>query len=188
MTSPRLAVVVPAGPGDTAVDTLQSVFCYSNPELVVVIDDTRGRGIGFSHEKIVVLPAVAHGAWGGLWVNLAMGFRYVIEHAQFDVLLRIDTDALVLGPGLAEAAAGAFAAQPRAGVLGAYRYGPNGNTRDWGPARRTLKAESGIRGLRYPARRRILRRLVASASGYVLGEHAVGGVAIYRGEMLPRLS
>lgn len=184
MTGSRLAVVVPAGPGDTAVDTLQSVFCYLNPELVIVIDDTQGRGIGFTHDKIVVLPAVAHGAWGGLWVNLATGFRYAIEHAQFDVLLRIDTDALVLGPGLAEAAAGAFTAQPEVGTLGAYRFGPNGNTRDWGPARRVIRAESGILGLRHPAQRRTLRSLLASASGYVLGEHALGGVTIYRGEML----
>jgi hypothetical protein len=166
------------------VDTLESVFCYSNPELVVVIDDTRGRGIDFSHERVVVLPAVAHGGWGGLWVNLAVGFRYAIEHAQFDVLVRLDTDALLLGPGLAEAAASEFAARPEVGALGAYRFGPDGSTRDWVPARKAIRRETGLLGLQDPARRRTMRALVASAADYVLGEHALGGVVIYRGEML----
>jgi hypothetical protein len=184
VTGSRLAVVIPAGPGDTPVDTLESVFCYSNPELVVVIDDTRGRGIDFTHEKVVVLPAVAHGGWGGLWVNLAMGFRYAIEHAKFDVLIRLDTDALLLGPGLAEAAAREFATKPEVGALGAYRFGPDGSIRDWAPARRAIRAETGVLGLRHPARRRTLRALVASAADYVLGEHALGGVVMYRSEML----
>lgn len=184
MAGSRLAVVIPAGPGDTAADTLESVFCYSDPELVVVIDDTRGRGIDFIHEKLVVLPAVAHGSWGGLWVNLGMGFRYAIAYAQFDVLFRLDTDALLLGPGLAEAAASTFAARPEVGALGAYRFGPDGSTRDWTPARRAIRAETGVLGLRQPACRRTLRTLVASATDYVLGEHALGGAVVYRGEML----
>lgn len=184
MAGSRLAVVIPAGPGDTAMDTLESVFCYSNPELVVVLDDTRGRGVDFTHEKVVVLPAVAHGGWGGLWVNLAMGFRYAIEHAQFDVLIRLDTDALLLGPGLAEAAASEFTAKPKVGALGAYRFGPDGGTRDWAPAQRAIRRETGALGLRHPARRRTLRTLVGSAAEYALGAHALGGAVIYRSELL----
>jgi hypothetical protein len=113
-----------------------------------------------------------------------MAFSYAIENAQFDVLLRLDTDALLLGPGLAEAAAAQFHAKADVGALGAYRIGPDGGIRDWTSARRLVRAHTGLRGLRYLSCRRTLRGLVASAPGYVLGEHALGGAVIYRGEML----
>ena len=178
----RVVVVIPAGPGATATDTLQSVFRYADPELVVVIDDTRGRGINFRREKVVVMPAVAHGGQGELWVNLAQAFRYLAGNSQFDILLRIDTDALLLGSGLAAAAAAKFHENPKVGVLGACRFGCDGAARDWTPARKIFRAETGPRGLRHPALRRTLRGLLAAASGYTLGEHALGGAVLYRGE------
>lgn len=184
VTGSRMVVVIPAGPNDIAVDTLQSVLHYADPELVIVIDDTHGRGINFSHDKIVTLPAVAHGGQGELWVNLATAFRYAVESIQFDVLLRLDTDALLLGLGLAEAAATKFKQNPDVGALGAYRFSCDGGARDWTPARRILMAETGLRGLRYQSCRRILRALITSAPGYILGEHALGGAVIYRGEMI----
>lgn len=182
MAGSKLVVVIPAGPGDTAIDTIESVLCFSNPELIVVIDDTNGRGVGFAQQEIITLPSIAHGGYGELWVNLAMAFSHVVKCVQFDVLLRLDTDALLLGPGLAEAAAGRFLQNPDVGALGAYRFSPDGNVRDWTPARKIFEAETGIRGLRNPSCRRTLRSLIASAQGYTSGEHALGGAVIYRGE------
>lgn len=184
MSAPKLAVVVPAGPKDNFRDTLDSVFCYTNPELVIVIDDTGGQGISFTVERATALEAVAHGGLGGLQVNLATAFRYAVENVDFDVLLRLDTDALLLGPGLVEAAGREFAAKMHIGALGAYRFGPDGGSRDWTPARRVLQTETGPRGLRHPALRATLRRLIAEAPGYTLGEHALGGAVLYRGGML----
>jgi hypothetical protein len=179
-----MVVVVPAGPKDDAADTLRSVLCYADPELVLVIDDTHGRGIGLEDPRVVVFtpPDSPPGPFGGLSVKLAAAYRYVVEHAEFDVLLRLDTDALILGPGIAEAAAGRFARDPMVGALGAYRVGPDGRNRDWAPARKMVQAELGLRGMRHPAVRRRVRALVAAAPEYVHGEHALGGAVLFRGD------
>jgi hypothetical protein len=175
-----MVVVIPAGPKDDPADTIHSVFRYSSPELIVAIDDTHGRGIGVTHPKMAVIPAVARGGWGGLWVNLAAGFRFAVEHADFDVLLRLDTDALLLGPGLAEAAMERFEKNPEIGALGSYRIGPDGVLRDWSSAWKRLRNEAGPLGFRHPACRRTLRRLIAAAPAYIRGEHALGSSVLYR--------
>jgi hypothetical protein len=184
MTECRMVVVVPAGPRDDAADTLRSVLCYTDSELVVVIDDTQGRGIGLEDPRVAVLslPDSPSGGFGGLWVKLAAAFRYAVEHAEFDLLLRLDTDALILGPGIAEAAAGRFARDPTVGALGAYRLGPDGRARDWAPAQKMVRAELGLRGLRHPAVRHRARALIAAAPAYVPGEHALGGAVLFRGD------
>jgi hypothetical protein len=162
------------------------VLCYTDPELVVVIDDTHGRGIGLEDPRIIVFtpPDSPPGPCGGLWVKLAAAYRYAVEHADFDILLRLDTDALILGPGIAQAAVGRFAQDPTVGTLGAYRVGPDGGKRDWTPARKMVRAELGLRGMRHPATRRRMRALVAAAHEYVPGEHALGGATLLRGDMV----
>jgi hypothetical protein len=184
MSPSRMAVVVPAGPRDDAADTLRSVLCYTDPELLVVVDDTGGRGIGLEDPRLVTFtpPDSPPGPFGGLWVKLAAAYRYAVEHADFDLLLRLDTDALILGPGIAEAAADRFARDPAVGTLGAYRVGPDGGSRDWTPARKMIRAELGLRGMRHPPVRRRLRDLVAAAPEYVHGEHALGGAVFFRGD------
>ena len=100
------------------MDTLESVFHYTDPERVIVIDDTKGTGIDFSHVEGVVLPSVGHDIFGGLYLNLAMAYRYVVENVQFDMLLRLDTDALLLGDGLVQAAMSRFESNLKIGALG----------------------------------------------------------------------
>lgn len=186
MPQSKMIVVVPAGPKDDAADTLRSVLCYTDAEMILVVDDTHGRGIGLEDPRIVVFtpPGSPPGPFGGLWAKLAAAYRYAVDHADFDILLRLDTDALILGPGIAEAAAGRFAGDPEVGTLGAYRVGPDGNSRDWGPAAKMVNAELGLRGMRHPAVRRRVRSLVAAAPDYVPGEHALGGALLLRGDMV----
>jgi len=184
-----MAVVIPAGPRDDAADTLRSVLRWvERPAIVVVVDDTGGglAGLGGPPVHVVPAPDGAPGGQGGLWVKLAAGMRYALDHADFDLLLRLDADALVLGPGLAGLAAERFAAEPRTGLLGSYRIGPDGAARDWSPARRVLTAECGVRGLRVPELRRLLRGLCAEAAGhgYEMGAHPLGGAYVFRAETL----
>ncbi|MCD0450137.1 glycosyltransferase [Actinocorallia sp. API 0066] len=189
MSGPRMAVVIPAGPADDVADTLASVLRWiRDPPLVVIVDDTGGALAGLAGPAVTVLPAPvgAPGGQGGLWVKLAAGLRHALDTAEFDLLLRLDADALLLGPGLAERAAARFAEHPRAGMLGSYTTGPDGMPRDWSPARRELAAEIGARGLRRPGVRSVLRDLYgrARAHGYELGAHALGGACLYRAETL----
>ena len=184
MSKWKMVVVIPAGPRDDVADTLRSVLHYTEPELIVVVDDTQGRGVGVQHPKLVTIPPIAtkNRGVGGLWVNLSAGFQYAIEHAEFDVLLRLDADALLLGPGIAEAAGNQFERFPEIGALGAYRIGPDGGLRDWTPARRVLFIDLWLRGMRYASMRRRLRQLIAVSPEYVRGEHALGGAVLYRGD------
>lgn len=186
MPQSRMVVVVPAGPRDDAADTLRSVLYYTDPELLLVIDDTHGRGIGLDDPRVVVItsPESPPGVMGGLWAKLAAAYCHAVEHTEFDILLRLDTDALILGPGIAEAAAERFSSDPALGVLGAYRVGPDGESRDWTPAANLVKAHLGMRGLRHAAARRRLRALVAQAREYVTGEHALGAAVVLRGDMV----
>jgi hypothetical protein len=184
MSQWKMVVVVPAGPNDDVADTLRSVLHYADPELIIVIDDTQGRGIGLKHPKLVEIPpdASTHRDLGGLWVNLSKAFRYAVEHSEFDLLLRLDADALLLGPGIAEAAGDRFERSPEIGALGAYRISPDGGIRDWTSARRALLIELWLRGIKYPSMRRKLRKLMAASPEYIRGEHALGGAVLYRGD------
>ena len=183
VSPPALAVVIPAGPADDVADTVASVLHFTvPPRRVLVIDDT-GRHVGAALEalspdvEVILSPDRAPGARGGLWAKLAHGYQHILERFSFDVLLRLDADALLIGPGLAEAAAERFARDAFLGMLGSYRIGPDGGTRSWKEADALLARECGVTGLGRPSTRSLLRRLRSAAirNGYVSGEHALGG-------------
>ncbi|MEA2502788.1 MAG: hypothetical protein QOD01_2899 [Actinomycetota bacterium] len=192
----RAAVVMPVGPNDDAADTVESLLSYLQfPRVIVVIDDTGGRGTDMTalagrSPDIVVLPVppASPGDRGGLWVKIASGMHHVVRHYAFDLLLRFDADAVMLRAGLEEVVAERFADRPER-MLGSYRLGPDGGTRDWAPAAAVLRRESGPLGLRNPGVRRLLRRLVAEASGrgYVPGEHPLGGAYVLAPDLVREL-
>lgn len=198
MSTGRLAVLIPAAPGEDAADCLASVLAHTGPgRRVVVVDDgalvaEQLRAAGLDDEEVEIIPAPsgAPGNRGGLWVKLAAGLRRIARDPEVDLVLRMDTDALVIGPGIEDAARAAFAADPDAGMLGAARVGPDGRERDPGPAARLLHHEAGPAGLRDPRRRRTLRRIwkEARAHGYVDGEHALGGANLMRGSLVRTLA
>ena len=192
MLGPQGAVVVPDSGRDDLVDTLASVRAYLPRATVVVVDDRpppqRPRSLGPS---CVVLPSLPYprNAYGGLWLKECYAFRWVLANLAVDYVLRLDSDALVTGPGLDRLVVERFAREPTLGVLGAYRWGADGAKRDFGPAVRAISSEAGLPGLVLrPACRLALRRLLAAArsNGYETGEHTLGAVSVLRPEMLAR--
>jgi hypothetical protein len=185
-----LAVVIPAGPRDDTADTLESVLHYTHPpRLVVIVDDTGGAlAQKLTHYgddvHVVPAPAAPPGLFGGLWAKVAHGYRHALGNFDFDVLLRLDADALLIGDGIAELAAERFRSAPGVGMLGSNRLGMDGGTRDWSWPASTLAAESGLRGLNRPRMRAQLRKLRAEADehGYSAGEHSLGGAYLQSGE------
>lgn len=188
----RVAVVLPVGPREPegAIDTLASALYYlDRSRIIVVIDDTGGQ-TDFAKraremsQDIVVLPAasLSHGTLGGLWVKQAAGYQWLLERYEPDMVLRLDDDALIIGPGIEDLAAQEFDKDEKVGLLGSYRVRADGEPRDWSWPARQLRIETGLRGLRYPSRRRRLRELTALArrSGYIDGEHALGACYIHR--------
>jgi hypothetical protein len=167
------------------LDTLDSALHYAGESrIVVVVDDTGGHDEFAKHaevmsEDIAVIPAPprAPGGYGGLWVKLAAGYRWMLERFAPEVILRFDVDALLIGSGLADRAIEKFAENPKVGLIGSYRIAADGNARDWSWGARMLRIESGLLGFRYPGMRTSYRKLLrlARPNGYIYGEHALGG-------------
>lgn len=187
----QIGVVLPVGPNDgpAALDTLDSVLCYAGASrVIVVVDDTGGtsdfaKQAEVMSDDIVVIPAPprALGGYGGLWVKIAAAYRWMLTRYAPGVILKLDTDALLIGSGIAEHAARRFTADPTVGLIGPYRIAPDGTVRDWLWGARMLRIESGPLGLRYPGMWASERRLLKQArrNGYIYGEHALGGGYIH---------
>jgi hypothetical protein len=186
----RVLVLMPVGPADDAADSIGSALHYLGPSrAVVVIDDTgdarRRDELNDLGREVHVIPSSGErGKRGGLFLKLAAGYRYALRRFDFGVLLRMDADALVIGPRPEEDAIDAFATRPAVGLLGSFRVLSGGAPRDMEPAARLFRHEAGVLGIRRPRRWRLLRRWLheARANGYVDGDHVLGGAYLHRRE------
>jgi hypothetical protein len=193
----RIAVLIPAGPRDDILDTLASVIHYSeHSRVIVVVDDSQVlvHKIDLIHElsqDIVVIPAPADapGVYGGLWVKLAAGYRWILENYETSFILRMDADALLIGRGLEEYVDRAFFKNPNVGLLGAYKISPDGGARDSSWAARQLRSEVGIRGLHKTRSWFTLRNWLrlARRNDYIDGDSVLGGAYIHRYEAADRI-
>ena len=133
----RLAVVIPVGPNcrpDYVRDTLDSIdyYCVEDPRVVLVDDSHRGTATfeaqGRANITVINTPTV-RGTHGGLFVSLSEGFEAVLAQSC-DVVLRMDTDAIITGVWWETMATEMFDAQPRLGSLGHWKLTPDGKPRD----------------------------------------------------------
>ena len=178
----KTIAILPIGPDDPGIDTIESIFLYMDSVHIIAIDDSKNpstkkllQNIG---ERVTILEPRGSGIRGGLWQSLAYAYNYAVENFDFEVLLRIDTDALVIGRGSEEEAINAFSLDPKVGMLGSYKIDCNGDKLPrWIPAN-VIWRESGIRGyFRNLERRKLLHGWIklARRNGYRLGEFVQGG-------------
>lgn len=122
----RAVYVVLAGQdeGTGLADLLESIACWDGDATgVVVLDDAttdcRAADVLRWFPRAVVLRH--------RWPRLAPPYQYpgvarllreVVRRFDAEVVVKIDTDALLTGPGLGERAAGVFAEHPEVGLLG----------------------------------------------------------------------
>ncbi|OWQ88713.1 hypothetical protein CDN99_14570 [Roseateles aquatilis] len=185
-------VVLPVGPDNDGAETIQSLFTYCTSSLIVLaVDDSKlletRHFLETCDPRVIRLPSAGYpGIRGGLLCSLARAYQYALAHYDFDVLLRIDTDALITGPAPEEDALALFAGKPKAGMLGPYRVGYDGGRRDFGVVADMLRHETGWHGLRRFSRRRRLKAWLSAASalGYEPGEHILGAAIYLRVEAL----
>ncbi len=133
--------LIPAGPGDWEPlrDTLDSVLRYEGAGAkAIVVDD------GSTDCRASVVQAefpevdVVRRRWpsGGPPRSLPIvvaGISHALQRYSFEVLIKLDTDALVTGCSPSEAAAQLFEREPQIGMAGTYRIGADGKpeTYDW---------------------------------------------------------
>lgn len=193
-THTRCMVLMPAGP-DTAReyldDTIESVIHHIGASncILAVIDDSRQNRfayVGNAFPNAVVIKAVDYAedaasvTRGALFSKQAHALKHLVQRYRFDVLLRMDTDALMIGDAPHEDVLTFLKARPDVGIVGAFRRRGDGSDKAWAMAAkgRQLSREMSLRhGFRNLALLRTLRRLVrrAEAHGYTRGDMCTGG-------------
>lgn len=202
MTKAKFAcvVVIPVGPKTELSflnDTVRSVFEHTRTSSkILIIDDTKD---GLDHAAIHRHDEIdferferakrGNALYGGLYFNLSASWRVILERYDFDVVLRLDDDAVMIGPGADRDAVEFFAEHPEVGCLGSYRLTCMGDRRDFTPVQRMLRAETSVIGaLRHPRRWNSIRRVrrMARRNGYRDGEHCLGAAAFYSRDCIER--
>jgi hypothetical protein len=125
------AVIVPIGPGKAELrrfsELLDSLWTYeANASLCIAIDNSpeprdlplqpRGRDCRF---VTLQAPYREQGRplWGRLSASILLALRIVFDEGPFEYVLRMDTDALIIGP-FRDAVRGFIAQHPEAGMVG----------------------------------------------------------------------
>jgi hypothetical protein len=192
MTRPLMTVVIAVGPKADARftgDTIDSIDHYARrPWRLVLVDDSARPGFcqSLRHPReTTIVPARTRGVngggrEGGLYLNLSEGFLVALQR-PFDILLKMDTDALVIGSGFEDIAADFFRVHPSVGCLGPHKWDYDGTPDDHAWVRQELLRYLTIRWGKTPITSAVLTRLVVLAwrHGYDLGESVDGGVCVY---------
>src|SRR4051794_5609399 len=134
---PRAVVLVPVGPGEREAlyDTLESVGEHEPAALVVVLADGAGDVTPDELERrspgaILLRPPKPSGGPPRLSPPLGWAYRWILATLRPEVVVKLDTDALLTAPGLIEHAAATFAARPSLGMLGDTARRPDGTPGD----------------------------------------------------------
>ena len=181
------AFVIPVGPNcqaDFVSDTIESIRHFAPKARIIVVDDSRralGAELGERYE-LTNLIASAQGLLGSLYLNLSDGFKEALAQ-PFQVLVRLDTDALISGSDFEFKAIKSFSADPKVGSLGSFRIGYNCiGVRDTSWAKRRLLVYLATHGWRRPRQAQMILGLLRRARkhGYKLGDSIMGGAAVYR--------
>jgi hypothetical protein len=130
----KFAVIVPVGPNDTAsaLDTLDSIRTYCpEPHIVVVMDDhardadsLHATVTTYSNGSVVLKNQRPMGFYRLVW-TLSRGLRWILDNTNADIILKLDSDALIIKPGVLTDAARYAAAHPRVGIFGVYEVDYN---------------------------------------------------------------
>ena len=118
--------VIMAGQGEGAglEDVLQSIVRWEGTDAAVVVLDDATTDCRTARIRAIVPDAVVlHHRWPCArppyqYPSIARLLREAWRRFEADVVIKVDTDALLTGPGLAAAAARVFAEQPQIGLLG----------------------------------------------------------------------
>jgi hypothetical protein len=185
----EIAVVMPVGPTSTEVDrcrdTIDSIVRLEPAVrwIVLVDDDAAPRdlvaAVGAAETGVDVvrldhlLPSGVASVYERLTVSVLAGLRWVTRHTTADVVMKIDTDALVIAP-FADKLSRALA-DPAVGLIGSYDRTCNGEERSFDAWVALVQRAGRRRRLAAGRHARRARRLVreARAAGYEWGEHVL---------------
>ena len=185
----KLVVLIPVGPAEKPEyvrDTIESVVCFTTPSRRIIISDNTGENACENLKSLfpgvtVLKTPRKYGQYGELYLSVSMGLEFVHKNYDFDVLLGMDTDALIIRPYPEDDATDFFRHHPETGIIGSYKIDCNGDPRDFTRPRRQLMKETDLISLlKHPRHLRgviFFRKIVRKSrkNGYELGEHCMMG-------------
>ncbi len=140
-----LVLVMAVGPGERlgALEVLDSarVF-FEGPYRVVVVDDSGEIGTWRAlarYAEVDILHNWRRRGLARLLASLQRAYRHVLSRYDFEAVLKVDTDALITGPGLDADILAALRGHPEAGMAGSRSWHPDWarrleeNMPMWGP-------------------------------------------------------
>jgi hypothetical protein len=198
----KLVVLIPVGPAENPEyvrDTIESIVYFTTPSRKIIVSDNSGQNSCKYLEHLfpgitVIKTPQNYGKHAELYLHLSMGLEFVHRNYDFDVLLGMDTDALVIGPNPEEDAIHFFRDNQELGILGSFKTDCNGAERDFTWPREQLMKESSLVSLLRQPRRlpgvMFLRKIVRKSkeNGYELGEHCMGGAYFFSRECVSKLN
>ena len=187
-------VLIPAGPATVRAnleDTIDSINYYIGVDAcrVAIVDDSRRDSFrdlagAFPNILVVRAPDFREGLrsrkGGPLLAKELSALRTLLESWRFDMLLKMDTDTLVIGERPQFEVRAAFEQDRDVGMIGAFKRRGDGTDKQQAMYEKGLELTREMTlpaGLRHPALMLTLRRLVrlAERHGYKRGDTCTGG-------------
>jgi hypothetical protein len=209
---PKYLIFVPAGPNadpEFIGDTIDSVLFALGPEANIVVGDDSGtskfeclagRGPNVFVRKVPIVPGLetGHSTSGSLFVKKAQTYKLLVQEFDFDRLLNLDDDALMLNSKVIDVAESLFDRRKDAGVLGRYVLDHEFQPVSFETQLEQMRAQISrnpfrnpkfVNPLRQPAIRTVLRPLMLRAieNGYTMGTAFIGGSCLFTRECLQRI-
>jgi hypothetical protein len=194
----KVVVMIPVGAVssknrlDHIVDSIESIRHYITPDRRIVIQDNSSP-MHLGEKLLELFPEVAvirapsnYGLRGGLYKSESLAMLHIHAAYDFDIMIKFDTDALMLDYGLEDDAIEYFERHPNVGLLG--HHLTEGEGIAWG--RKRIQTETSTFGWvrdRHRCNRLGLYLQMALSNGYQVGEHALGGSYIMSRELVNRL-
>jgi hypothetical protein len=182
----QTVVVIPGGPSEpieSVSDTIDSVRTFLSPSQKIILVDNSSHGLGKRvrerYPDIDVVQGKHNGKFARLYLNIASGSAHAYERYRFEVLLRMDADALIIGARPDEDAVAYFEARSEVGQIGVYKFDYQGRRHSWRPINLSILGQA-INPMSWFSPKSPgwnLRRMLLGAlkQGYQLGEHIYGG-------------
>jgi hypothetical protein len=194
----KVVVVIPVGPLGSnyafqdIVDTISSVVHYASADRRIIALDNfsplhlADRLKATFPELLIIRMPRNYGYFGGLYKAVSLGLLYAYSAFDFQVLVKMDTDALMINRGLEDDAIHFLENNANVGQLGTHLVDGEGVA--W-PRQQLMKHTSVAGWLKDREQCNRLRQLVVKAQshGYALGEHVLGGVSIFSPAFVDRL-
>lgn len=195
-----VVVLIPVGPFvnlNFLRDTIESIEThFSKPFKLVLVDDSQRNISEYALGGAIDIIRTPHnmGKNSGLYFSLCLGLRHIISKYKFDVVLRLDEDAIIIGDDPGADAITYFNLNPNVGIIGSYNLAWDGFPRSFEWGKEIILKETSILG-------RILNILCIRKCGnysgflekairnnYKLGEHVLGGAVFFSYKLINELN